>query len=659
MILFASQRGRSAELAAHLLNGEQNDHVTVHEISGFVSDDLAGALQEAYAISRGTRCKQFLFSVSLNPPEYADVPIEDFEAAIEEIEKKLALVGQPRIVVFHEKNGRRHCHCVWSRIYADTLTAIRMSHFKRKLMDVSKGLFLKHGWPIPEGMKNGKQRSPLQLTRQEYRQAVRLTEDPQAMKLLFKSLWEQSDSKESFGRALEEQGMLLAKGDRRGYVILDVKGGIYSLSRWVDIGTRELKARLGPPDELPSLERARDYLAQRMTENLTRYMAEANIRSNKKREPVVKELKALVQKQRQMRQSLIHLQEQHWRERTRHRAAPIYGGVAGIWQRVTGEYQKIRIRNETEARADLAEHRKALQALIRAQLKERQKLQKTVRFYKEEQKADAQRLRREIARYVKTESEPAYPSLASTAFAVQSAPVPLTEQLARIEARLVNLSGDLSTLQASLESSSLSDEMRGRIRRVIEKTMEALHIKDVERKEEEQKVTDNAKDYQSRIVEYNAYIMRYVELELKLEAENRQKEANRQFMNLIENMSYALNGLPKWKILVMSPPAHRQLDETAYVQEVVSKRDNTQLIDRIFNAPENERKPSRRPPLDPEMAVPNLRMNVLEVSELLARTGVKQPARAANRRKLAAKDAKITKPIKMTTGFNASKTIRG
>lgn len=49
MILYASQRGRSAELALHLLNGDQNDHVTVHEIRGFVADDLPSALREAYA----------------------------------------------------------------------------------------------------------------------------------------------------------------------------------------------------------------------------------------------------------------------------------------------------------------------------------------------------------------------------------------------------------------------------------------------------------------------------------------------------------------------------------------------------------------------------------------------------------------------------------
>jgi len=36
--------------------------------------------------------------LSLNPPDYADVSIEEFEAAIAEIEKSLGLSGQPRIL---------------------------------------------------------------------------------------------------------------------------------------------------------------------------------------------------------------------------------------------------------------------------------------------------------------------------------------------------------------------------------------------------------------------------------------------------------------------------------------------------------------------------------------------------------------------------------
>ena len=138
MIFYASQRGSSSELAKHLLNGDQNEHVAVHEIRGFVADNLPDALNEAHAVSRGTRCKQFLFSVSLNPPETEYVPIEDFEAAIERIELKMGLSGQPRIIVFHEKHGRRHCHAVWSRIDAgNKLTAVNLPHFKRKLTEIS------------------------------------------------------------------------------------------------------------------------------------------------------------------------------------------------------------------------------------------------------------------------------------------------------------------------------------------------------------------------------------------------------------------------------------------------------------------------------------------------------------------------------------------
>ena len=65
MILKASQRGGGKQLALHLLRTDENEHVETHEVRGFISQDLTGALKEAHAVSLGTRCKQFLFSVSL------------------------------------------------------------------------------------------------------------------------------------------------------------------------------------------------------------------------------------------------------------------------------------------------------------------------------------------------------------------------------------------------------------------------------------------------------------------------------------------------------------------------------------------------------------------------------------------------------------------
>lgn len=450
MILKASQRAHGAELAKHLLNEHENDHVTVHEIRGFIADTLAEALQEAYAMSLGTRCQQYLFSLSLNPPDYADVPIEDFEAAIEETERKLNLSDQPRIIVFHEKYGRRHCHVVWSRIDTEKLVAVNMAHYKRKLMEISHGLFLRHGWKLPKGMQRGEPRSLYHLTRAEHRQAVRLSEDPKAMKALFKSAWEQSDTKETFIHALEEHGFLLARGDRRGFVALDVTGGVYSLTRWIDIGTRDLKTRLGKPKDLPSIDQARAFLDARMSENLQRYIAESRQRAKEIRKPLVQEVRALITAQRKERQTLIEKQQARWIEETQTRSARLPRGVKGIWHKATGAYAKTRLQNERETKAAIKRDRKELHTLVRKHLLERQDLEKTIQSYKEEHKAEALRIRQEIAQYISTGTEPP---------AAQTKPVedkPVSVQMAETETKIALLSGDLTMLQSSLENNLIS-----------------------------------------------------------------------------------------------------------------------------------------------------------------------------------------------------------
>jgi hypothetical protein len=84
MILKASQRSGGQNLGRHLLNAEDNEQVEVHEVSGFLSESVLGAMKEAQAMAMGTRCQQYLFSVSLSPPETESVAVEVFEGAISE-----------------------------------------------------------------------------------------------------------------------------------------------------------------------------------------------------------------------------------------------------------------------------------------------------------------------------------------------------------------------------------------------------------------------------------------------------------------------------------------------------------------------------------------------------------------------------------------------
>jgi len=73
MILKASSRANGNDLATHLMRIDENDHVAVQELRGFVGSNLHDAFAEAEAISQATKCKKYLFSLSLNPPKNAQL----------------------------------------------------------------------------------------------------------------------------------------------------------------------------------------------------------------------------------------------------------------------------------------------------------------------------------------------------------------------------------------------------------------------------------------------------------------------------------------------------------------------------------------------------------------------------------------------------------
>lgn len=261
MILKGNQRSGARDLALHLMKDE-NDHVQVHEIRGFVSSDLMGAFKETEAQSKGTRCRQYLYSLSLNPPQDKHVSIEDFEKAIDQAEERLGLRGQSRAIVFHEKEGRRHAHAVWSRIDVEKMKAVQLSHSRRKLNELSKQLYLDHGWPLPAGHIDHTLRDPLNFTLEEWQQAKRIDKDPRAIKQAFQHAWEKaeqsSDHGVSFKKMLNERGYQLAKGNRRALVAVDRYGEVYSLPRQLGLKSKEVRAVLSSTDHLLSVDKIKE-----------------------------------------------------------------------------------------------------------------------------------------------------------------------------------------------------------------------------------------------------------------------------------------------------------------------------------------------------------------------------------------------------------------
>lgn len=197
MIFKASKRSGGRQLGSHLLKTEENEHVEIHEVSGFISDSVMGAMSEAYAAARGTKCKQYLFSMSLSPPAHESVRVEVFEKVIGDIEERLGLTGQPRVIVFHEKEGRRHCHAVWSRINAETMTAIDLPFFKNKLQALAKEVYLENGWKMPRGFENPQLRDHRNFSLDEWQQAKRTSIDPRELRGAVIDCYRQADNANS------------------------------------------------------------------------------------------------------------------------------------------------------------------------------------------------------------------------------------------------------------------------------------------------------------------------------------------------------------------------------------------------------------------------------------------------------------------------------
>ncbi len=399
MILQASQRANGRELASHLMRTDDNEHVEIHEIRGFVSDDLHGAFQEAQAVSRVTKCRQYLFSLSLNPPPQETVSVKAFERAIDRIEQKLGLVDQPRAIVFHEKEARRHAHVVWSRIDGNTLTARQMSHFKVKLRDVSRELYREHGWEMPRGLTNREERNPTNFNLAEWQQAKRTNQDPRQLKAMIQDCWAQSDGLPSFQQALKDKSFWLARGDKRGHVVLDFQGEVHSLSRAISLKAKEVRARLGEAHALPNIEHTKADIAKTMTPMVRRLIEDARLKSKQGMATLAHNRALMVQRHREERHILIEQQEKRRTREARARLERLPKGLSAVWAWATGKLKRVQHRNahdaEQHARRDAAER----QRMREAQLRERRRLQGQMTRSRQREADALVGLRRDLRRY--------------------------------------------------------------------------------------------------------------------------------------------------------------------------------------------------------------------------------------------------------------------
>lgn len=420
MILEGNSRGGAKNLADHLMSHE-NDHVTLHELRGFTADNLHGALNEAYAVSRATKSQKFLYSLSLNPPPDERVSTESFESAIDRVEEKLGLQGQPRAIVFHEKEGpggiRRHAHAVWSKIDEKTMTARRLDNDWHKMQDVSRELYREHGWRMPDGFADRSKRDPRNYSLADWQQAKRHDKHPHEIKDAISDSWGISDNVLTFSHALKERGYYLARGDRRGFVAVDTDGEVHSIAKKAGVRTKQVEERLGDPADLPNIEQARDEMARDMGAMLSRLYNEQSSEAKAERQRFERDKQRIVEQQRAERQQLQTEWQQRQLQEQAKRQERFRRGFLGLWDRITGEHKRIAIQNRLETEATAQRNQQMRDNIVFEQLEQRRALQQQAQSRQHQLKRNASELQADKERFMamrKAESERQEPERSQT-----------------------------------------------------------------------------------------------------------------------------------------------------------------------------------------------------------------------------------------------------
>ena len=348
MIIKASQRTGARNLANHLMNIKDNDHVTIGEVRGVIGRSLHAVFLEIDASRHSTRCEKPFFSASFNPPKGETVNVDDFERAFNQLERKLGLDNQPRVVVYHEKEARRHAHVVWSRIDVDNGKAIHMSHFKHKCSDISRQLYREHGWAMPDGFKRKQDRDPFNVSVSEWQCLKRQSIDPRDIKGQIQVAFKRSDGLKGFKYALEEKGLFLAQGDKRGFVAIDHHKNVYSLSRVGGIKAKDLKVSLGTPESLPNISQTNKKIRTIYNNQALEKIAALKLKHEATLAPVTREKKEALMVQRAERRELKERQKLEIKAQVAAGKLRYSNGFKRIFDLVSGRRKRIQLINQKE-----------------------------------------------------------------------------------------------------------------------------------------------------------------------------------------------------------------------------------------------------------------------------------------------------------------------
>lgn len=236
-------------------NKSKNEFIEVLEANGIdQGDTLQNILEDFEHSAAGTQCENPLFHVQLRTDSGERLSRDQWLETIKRLEKKLELTDHERVIVAHTLSGEEHVHVAWNRINMEKQKAAELHYFKHKCTDLAREIEKEFGL-----RELASERGKGKLSRDEEQQAHRHGQSPQQIKNVIRESWQQSDNGKSFAVALNDRGMILARGDRRDFVIVGEEGTVFSVARATGSKAANVRTKLHDldRDHMPSVEEAR------------------------------------------------------------------------------------------------------------------------------------------------------------------------------------------------------------------------------------------------------------------------------------------------------------------------------------------------------------------------------------------------------------------
>ena len=292
MVIKGDARAGAKSLAAHVLRADTNERVEVDEIRGVIAEDVEGALREMEAVACCTRTSKPFYHASIN------TPVEERLTPEQRLQRNRSFGGrtQPDRTAArrgYSREGR-------PRALPHYLVADRLGeghrdphgHNFRTHEIVARELEREFGHEHVQGAhveRDGKPRPARTPGHDEMQQASRTGLKPKEAKEQVTAVWRSTDSGQAFQAAIEEKGWILARGDRRDFVVVDPQGGTHSLARRVDgAKAKDVRERMADLDAsaLPTVQEARAIQVERQAERKPPEPDRAEDEQRRQRAPV-------------------------------------------------------------------------------------------------------------------------------------------------------------------------------------------------------------------------------------------------------------------------------------------------------------------------------------------------------------------------------------